>query len=205
MQRVERVKGVEVGQPSRWGFGNYERSKKMFSKLSELQYKFMFRMVNSYLYEYPILPELYEIHEEKKVYERSAENHHSTKLLRCKFNVYGVLIIYGNGMEKVCEVTCDNEEDFSADGEYTIHLTSRWYWRKTRKHKEKEDEESIHATGVEDAFKKIEALCDKKYKKCCYNTLSKRTMDKISKLEKQVSVYEGKMNTIIDAVKGARA
>ena len=174
----------------------------MLSNLDNLQYKVMFRMVNSYLYEYPILPQLYEEHRERTIYEREANNHRRRKKVNETREFDGALIIYGNGKEEVCAITCDDECVSSNEAPFTIHLTHKWGWWISRKEREEAADEVIHTVGLDDTFTKIEELCDTKYRKCEYRSGKKRLEAKIEKLEADISEYKNRIKKAKKALGG---
>ena len=174
----------------------------MVSKLMKLQYKVMFRMVNAHLYEYPILPELYEEYKERTIYERDADNHRRRKMIKESHAYHAALIIYGNGKKEVCAVTCDNEGDYLGTDSFSIHLTGKWRWWLSGKEKEEAKDEVIHATGLDDAFEQIEKLCDAEYHKCEYRNRKKRLEEKIKKLEGDISQYKENIREAKEALGG---
>lgn len=104
----------------------------------------MFKMVNSFLYEYRCDMEMRIYESEKIVYERDNENRRKRKIIKDEKVRTECLIVHGNGEEYICSVVKNGEGKFDIykDG-YVLHKDSKPYFTAENSEQAKEEIEKI--------------------------------------------------------------
>lgn len=120
-----------------------------WNSLRDIQYDNMYKMVNSFLYEYRCDMEMRVYNRDKVVYERDNENRRKRKVVKEEHEHKEYLIIHGNGSEYICSVIINK------DGNFEIYKDS-YAWSK-------EPKIFFVAQDLKEAEKKIEEICREHY------------------------------------------
>lgn len=92
------------------------------NSLRDVQYDNMWKMVNSFLYEYRCDIEMRSVKYEKEVYEIQKENKRKRKRILHEFNEERYLIVHGNGSETICTI-------FKNKNGFDIYIKDNLPWR----------------------------------------------------------------------------
>lgn len=120
-----------------------------WNNLRDIQYSNMFKMVNSFLYEYRCDMEMRIYESEKIVYERDSENRRKRKIVKDEKTRTECLIVHGNGEEYICSVVKND------DGKFDIYRDG-YVWCKDSK-------PYFTAENSEQAKEEIEKICREHY------------------------------------------
>lgn len=120
-----------------------------WNSLRDIQYNNMFKMVNSFLYEYRCDMEMRIYESEKIVYERDRENRRKRKVVKEERERRECLMVHGNGTEYICSIVKNDDKKFEIykDG---------YAWSK-------EPKIYFIAENSEQAEKVIEEICREHY------------------------------------------
>lgn len=119
------------------------------NSLKDIQYNNMFKMVNSFLYEYRCDMEM-RIHiRDKVVYERDSENRKKRKKIKTEHERLECLMIHGNASEYICSVVKNK------DGKFEIYKDG-YAWNK-------EPKIFFIAQNSEEVGEKVEEICRQHY------------------------------------------